>query len=103
MHREIFKQTLSQDGNQSFTVVLQKQGLEVTSPSDKSVLDVLLDHNIDIECSCEQGVCGTCLTPVISGDIDHRDSFLTTAEKQANNVFTPCCSRAKSTHLVLDL
>lgn len=53
--------------------------------------------------SCEQGVCGTCLTRVIEGIPDHKDLYLTPEEQAANDQFTPCCSRSKSARLVLDL
>ena len=58
---------------------------------------------VEIPTSCEQGVCGTCLTRVIEGVPDHRDLYLTPEEQAANDQFTPCCSRAKSARLVLDL
>jgi vanillate O-demethylase ferredoxin subunit len=48
-------------------------------------------------------VCGTCLTRVLSGEPDHRDYYLTEAEKAANDQFLPCCSRSRSPVLVLDL
>jgi vanillate O-demethylase ferredoxin subunit len=53
--------------------------------------------------SCEQGICGTCLTRVLAGTPDHRDQYLTPEEQAANDQFLPCCSRAKSARLVLDL
>ena len=53
--------------------------------------------------SCEQGVCGTCLTRVLDGVPDHRDLYLTPEEQAANDQFTPCCSRSKTRLLVLDL
>jgi vanillate O-demethylase ferredoxin subunit len=53
--------------------------------------------------SCEQGVCGTCLTRVKAGMPDHRDQYLLPEEQAANDQFLPCCSRSKSARLVLDL
>ena len=53
--------------------------------------------------SCEQGVCGTCLTRVLDGVPYHRDLYLTPEEQAANDQFTPCCSRSKTRLLVLDL
>jgi len=53
--------------------------------------------------SCEQGVCGTCLTGILDGEPDHRDLYLTAEEQAANRQFIPCCSRARSARLVLDL
>ena len=58
---------------------------------------------IKVEVSCEQGVCGTCLTRVKAGTPDHRDQYLTPKEQAANDQFLPCCSRASSPRLVLDL
>jgi len=53
--------------------------------------------------SCEQGVCGTCLTRVLEGIPDHRDFYLTEEEHQRNESFTPCCSRSLTPHLLVDL
>ena len=70
---------------------------------DVSVVEALRKEGIDILTSCEQGVCGTCLTRVLEGEVDHRDMYLTDEEKAANEQFMPCCSRARSKLLVLDL
>jgi vanillate O-demethylase ferredoxin subunit len=48
-------------------------------------------------------VCGTCLTRVLDGVPDHRDLYLTPEEQATGDQFTPCCSRARSARLVLDL
>ncbi len=69
----------------------------------KTVVAALQDAGIDLPVSCEQGVCGTCLTRVIEGVPDHRDLYLTPEEQAANDQFLPCCSRAKTPRLVLDL
>ena len=67
------------------------------------MVQALPPHGIEIATSCEQGVCGTCLTRVLEGEPDHKDMYLTPEEQAANDQFTPCCSRAKSPMLVLDL
>ena len=67
------------------------------------IRDRLRDIGVEIPVSCEQGICGTCLTRVLEGEPDHRDLFLTEDEQAANDQFTPCCSRAKSARLVLDI
>ena len=41
--------------------------------------------------------CGTCLTRVLEGEVDHRDMYLTDEEKGGQRaVHMPCCSRARS-------
>lgn len=87
----------------SFEVKIASSGRVYTIPEDKTVVAALAEHGIAIPVSCEQGVCGTCVTAVVSGTPDHRDLYLTDAEHERNDQFTPCCSRAKSPMLVLDL
>lgn len=87
----------------AFEVKLAASGKVIAIPAGRSVASVLLDAGVDIPVSCEQGVCGTCLTRVLDGVPDHRDVYLTDEERAANDQFTPCCSRSKSALLVLDL
>ena len=91
------------DADAAFEVKLASSGRVVMVARDQTVVQALLEAGVEVPTSCEQGVCGTCLTRVIDGEPDHRDMFLTPAEQQANDQFTPCCSRAKSAMLVLDL
>ena len=87
----------------AFVVRLARSGRQVSVAADQSVVDALAAIGVDIPTSCFQGVCGTCLTPVLAGVPDHRDMFLTGEEQARNDQFTPCCSRALSDELVLDL
>jgi vanillate O-demethylase ferredoxin subunit len=91
------------DGNGAFDVKLASSGQVYTIPADRTVIQVLCEHGVDVPVSCEQGICGTCLTRVLEGEPDHRDQYLTDEERAANDQFTPCCSRARSSLLVLDL
>lgn len=91
------------DGNGPFDVKLASSGQVYTIPPDRTVIQVLCEHGVDVPVSCEQGICGTCLTRVLEGEPDHRDQYLTDEERAANDQFTPCCSRARSSLLVLDL
>lgn len=105
IHFELFSQDLSaaNAGNAEFQVKIASTGELIDIGKDQTVLEALEEHGFEIPCSCEQGVCGTCLTEVIEGTPDHRDMYLSDREKQTNNQFTPCCSRALSPCLVLDL
>jgi ferredoxin-NADP reductase len=87
----------------AFEVVCERTGVTVTVPAEKSILEVLGEAGIEVPRSCEQGICGTCEVRVISGDIDHRDSILSSAERASNQTMMICVSRAKSARLVLDV
>ena len=86
-----------------FEVELARSGRCIAVPTGSSMLDVLLDAGISMNFSCTQGVCGTCRVGVLAGRPDHRDSCLTQAEREANDVVIACCSGALSPRLVLDL
>jgi tetrachlorobenzoquinone reductase len=88
----------------SFEVVCNVSGLTLTVPEDRTVLDILNDAGIEVPCSCQQGICGTCETRIVSGEVDHRDSILSSAERAANQTMMTCVSRAKAgSRLVLDI
>lgn len=104
VHREFFAATPTRLGTDApFEVELASSGQVFHIPADRSVFEVLDEAGIAIETSCEQGICGSCITRVLQGVPDHRDQFMTAAEHACNDQFTPCCSRAKSPRLVLDL
>ena len=106
IHREYFGAPASGAdavGSATFDIQIASTGQVLTVPADRAVTDILAEHGIEIPISCEQGVCGTCLTRVLEGVPDHRDVYLTDEEKAGNDQFTPCCSRSKSALLVLDL
>lgn len=86
-----------------FEVELRRSGRTVTVAPDVSVLDAVRQAGAGLLSSCEQGTCGTCLTPVVSGIPDHRDSVLAEHERDANDCMLLCVSRSCSARLVLDL
>jgi vanillate O-demethylase ferredoxin subunit len=104
VHREYFGAAVRDQANDSeFAVRIASSGKSYRVARGTTVLEVLSAHGIVIPRSCEQGVCGTCVTGVLEGVPDHRDRVLSSAERARNDRFTPCCSRALSEQLVLDL
>jgi vanillate O-demethylase ferredoxin subunit len=104
VHLEYFAAAAVDTGaDTAFDVRLASSGRVISIPAGRSVVAVLAENGVDVPVACEQGVCGTCLTRVLDGVPEHRDVYLTDQERAANDQFTPCCSRAKSAVLVLDL
>jgi len=104
LHREYFAAAaVDARGDGSFEVQIASSGAVIPVAAEQTVVAALAACGIEVPTSCEQGVCGTCLTRVLSGTPDHRDMYLTPAEQSTGDQFTPCCSRAKSARLVLDL
>ncbi|MFG0632273.1 PDR/VanB family oxidoreductase [Pseudomonas sp. xss_2] len=93
----------AEDAQDSYSVELSKSGKTLHIEPGLNLLDVLLEAGCDIEYSCREGVCGSCETRVLEGEIDHRDGVLTKAERAANGSMMVCVSGCKSRRLVLDL
>jgi vanillate O-demethylase ferredoxin subunit len=94
--------TLSRSRN-TFIIRLARTGGDYPVTPEQSIVQVLRAAGVGIETSCEQGVCGTCLTGVLSGTPDHCDVFLSDEERDAGDKIMCCVSRAKSALLELDL
>lgn len=97
------KPTLESSQTHPFIVELAKSEVTLEIAENETILDALERNDIDAAFSCEQGVCGTCVTEVIEGTPEHRDSFLSNRQKQDGNRMCICVSRAKNEKLVLDL
>ncbi|WP_262103881.1 cytochrome P450/oxidoreductase [Arthrobacter sp. Marseille-P9274] len=82
-------------GDVAFEVEFVDSGVTLTVPADKSILEVAEAAGLPALSSCNEGTCGTCETPVISGRPDHRDSILTDDEKESSESMFICVSRSQ--------
>lgn len=89
--------------NEAFEVELKRSGKRCRVQPGQTIIQALAAAGCEVMTSCEQGVCGTCLTNVVEGTPDHRDAYLSKAERESGNLIMPCVSRSKSPLLVLDL
>jgi len=87
----------------SFDVQLASTGQTVHVDATTSIVDALAAIGIEVDTSCGEGVCGTCMVDVVSGEPEHRDHCLSKAERASNSVVCCCVSRSRSPLLVLDL
>jgi ferredoxin-NADP reductase len=103
VHVEYFTPKTEPARKGGFTVELARSGQEFFIPEGQSILQVLLDEGVDLDYSCELGICGACEQRVISGIPEHRDSILSEEEQAENTRVMICCAGCKSERLVLDL
>lgn len=89
------------DKDTPFEVELDDEVYEV--PVGKSIVQVLADNGIEVDTSCKEGICGTCIMGVLGGQPDHRDQCMSNSEKKANDQIAACVSRARSPRLTLEL
>ncbi len=102
IHFEYFSAEVETSGK-AFEVYCKQSDITVQVAEQQTIAKALLSDGVRVDVSCEEGVCGTCITDVLEGVPDHRDHFLTDEEKEDNDQIALCCSRSKSARLVLDL
>lgn len=103
VHLERFSATHLAPSFNGYAVELARSKRLIQVASGQTILDALRDHGVSVRASCEQGVCGSCETRVLSGIPDHWDSLLFREEKATKDVMMICCSGSKVDLLVRDL
>ncbi|WP_158780367.1 PDR/VanB family oxidoreductase [Pantoea sp. BAV 3049] len=108
LHAEAFMATplaaANGEADDVFTITLASSGASWPVPADKTIARVLQDNGVSVPLSCEMGICGACLTPVVEGTADHRDTVQSESEKCApQQQVALCCSRSRSKNLVIDM
>lgn len=80
---------------QAFRVQVPRHQLDITVSAGSSLLDALEQAGVQAVSDCKRGECGLCVLDVlgVQGEIDHRDVFLSEAEKALNTRICTCVSR----------
>jgi ferredoxin len=80
-------------------VTFARSGISVPFPGDKrNVLELAEACDVPTRWSCRTGVCHTCVTPLLTGDITYAPDPL---EPPADGQVLICCARP-GTEIVLD-
>ncbi|MCD2190551.1 PDR/VanB family oxidoreductase [Actinomycetospora soli] len=101
VHVEAFvAAAVDSSADRSFTVELDT-GEEFEIPADRTILSVLEENDVEVFTSCTEGVCGSCVSGLLAGEADHRDSCIPASERGERIAL--CVSRARSDRLVIEL
>jgi len=106
VHFELFAgaDDVSEEGDETFSIVLAKSDMTLEVPPGKSILEVIEDAGVDVDSACHSGICATCQTGLLGGEADHRDEVLSPSEKEEQSTMMICVSRAKpGEKLILDI
>lgn len=103
VHTEHFSAGQVVDKSGTFEVEFKRLGKVVTIHEGETILDAAIEAGANVAYSCEEGVCGSCETLILEGEPDHRDEVLSHHERQTGKKMMICCSRSKSSRLVLDI
>lgn len=90
-------------GGAPFDVTLARSGADIHVGHNQTMLEALEDAGLEPSYMCRGGVCGACEVTVIEGQLDHRDHYMTNAEKASMQKIMVCVSRAACRRIVVDL
>ncbi len=80
----------------TYTVEFVRSGRSFTCADDENVLDAAFRAGLIPPSSCGQGMCGTCKTTVLSGDVDMQHMGGIRPREIAKNRILICCSKPLS-------
>ncbi|MHA6126482.1 PDR/VanB family oxidoreductase [Pseudomonas fluorescens group sp. PF-1] len=88
----------------AFTLVLGRSGRELRVEEGMTIIQAIENVKAaQVDCLCREGVCGTCETAILEGEVDHFDQYLSDDEKASQQTMMLCVSRARGERLVIDL
>lgn len=102
IHYERFEDAGS--AGEPFTVTLAKSGATIDVSPEQSLLEAVEESGYKLPYLCRGGACGECETEVLEldGALDHRDDWLSEADRASNTLIMPCVSRATCSKLVIN-
>jgi ferredoxin len=92
----------SEPPDRRFAVRLGRSGVTLDVPADRSILSVVREV-VDVPFTCRAGECGACVTPLLAGVPDYRNSVLSPRAREAGRRIALCVDRSLTPTLELDL
>ena len=86
----------------AFDVVLRRTGVTLRVPADRSALEVV-EEVVDVPFTCRRGECGSCVSTVLEGVPEFRNTVLSARARAAGRRIALCVDRSATPVLVLDL
>lgn len=91
---EISKQETSPPSR--LAVNLDGEDHEIAWPRNKTLVDAMLDHGLDVPYSCRSGECGSCACTVVSGNVEMPPSDVLDDDDIADGYILGCQARPTS-------
>ncbi len=82
--------------NTSYSIEFVRTGRFVTCGADEFVLDAALAAGLRLASSCAQGMCGSCKTTMLSGEVDMQHNGGIRPREVSENKILVCCSKPLS-------
>ena len=86
----------------AYRIRLQRSGRDLECAPDETVLAAAKAAGVRMPSSCTQGMCGTCKSTLVSGEVDMNHAGGIRPREVAAGKFLPCCSKPLG-DLVIDI
>lgn len=96
------KEVAAFEGTCEATVVLDDEEYTVEIPEGKSVLDAVVEADIDAPYSCRGAVCSSCIAKVEDGAVDMKLNYVLTEDEIEEGLVLTCQSFPKTAKLKID-
>jgi vanillate O-demethylase ferredoxin subunit len=100
-HVERFVPLPTEHDGPRYAIVLARSGISGEVPAGGSALAALRALGVEVDASCEGGICGACRVRWLEGPPIHRDRVLSPAEREREVMV--CVSGCAGPRLVVDL
>jgi len=80
----------------TFRIEFRDHGVTIDCAADMTILDAAAAAGLTLPSSCAQGLCGTCKSTLIAGEVDMRHNGGIRPREIAAGKVLLCCSRPKS-------
>ncbi len=70
-------------------------GVELSVSEEQSLLQAGLDAGLSLRSACRRGLCGTCKSKLVSGEVEMRQPNVLSDEERARGYCLPCISRPR--------
>ncbi len=88
--------------NANLTAKLDGKTFRLKIPKGKTILQVLKEENADPPYSCESGVCGTCRTKIVMGDVSMKVCLALDDDEIKSGMILACQARPLTEHIEIE-
>ena len=90
------------EGESTVTVIVDDEASTFNMPSDKTILEVALENDIDAPFSCQGGICSTCIARLKEGEVIMRQNNILTDSEIEEGLILTCQSQPTTTKITVD-
>jgi ring-1,2-phenylacetyl-CoA epoxidase subunit PaaE len=90
------------EGNTEVVVMLDDEETTFTMKKSESILDAVLNQDLDPPYSCQGGICSSCIARLTEGKAEMRKNQILTDDEVAEGLILTCQAHPTTSKVVVD-